>query len=198
MSKRLPAIATFGTELLLWLLPATCFLSAFVLFFNGPDSAIVPHLKLVGSLACAWLGLRLAGTGPASADIALALMAPPAVVDVVGPRLEPGGHARGQGAHADAALLTWDDWLGVVEDPPELWILAAGCSPLAFGERAQARFVKGCLARAAARPEVVGVLLSGWRDLGHTTGLLHADGRPRVAGRRLGELLAAPRDTERR
>ena len=59
MSKRLPAIATFGTELLLWLLPATCFLSAFILFFNGPNSAIVPHLKLVGSLACAWLGLRL-------------------------------------------------------------------------------------------------------------------------------------------
>jgi hypothetical protein len=144
------------------------------------------------------LGLRLAGTGPASADIALALLAPPAVVDVVGPRLEPGGHARGQGAHADAALLAWDDWLDGVEDPPELWILAAGCSPLAFGERAQARFVEGCLARAAARPEVVGVLLSGWRDLGHTTGLLHADGRPRVAGRRLGELLAAPRDAERR
>lgn len=59
MSKRLVTLTAFTVELLLWLLPASSFLAAYVLQFNGPETAIAPHLKLVGSLGLAWLGLRL-------------------------------------------------------------------------------------------------------------------------------------------
>jgi glucan phosphoethanolaminetransferase (alkaline phosphatase superfamily) len=59
VNTRFITLAEFAAELLLWLLPAGAFLAAYVLYFNGPVEAIVPHLKLVGSLGLAWLGLRL-------------------------------------------------------------------------------------------------------------------------------------------
>ena len=55
-------------------------------------------------------------------------------------------------------------------------------SPLAFGHGAHARFVEGVLARAQTLPSLEGVLFDGWRDLGHTCGLVGADGRLRPAG----------------
>lgn len=48
-----------AAELLLWLLPMSCFLAAYVIQFNGPIDAVAPHLKLIGSFAFAWMGLRL-------------------------------------------------------------------------------------------------------------------------------------------
>ncbi|HZJ70432.1 MAG TPA: hypothetical protein VFF36_05825, partial [Planctomycetota bacterium] len=65
--------------------------------------------------------------------------------------------------------------------PPALWVLAAGLSPLAYGEAAQARFLEGCIARASARDDVEGLLVEGGRDRGHTLGLLRPDGSPREA-----------------
>jgi hypothetical protein len=65
--KRLSILVPFMAELLLWLLPAAGFLTAYVLQFGGPTESIAPHLELVGSLGAAWLGLRLvlehSGTG---------------------------------------------------------------------------------------------------------------------------------------
>lgn len=139
------------------------------------------------------IGVRLVGMGLLTQRIASALMGAPAVVDVIGPRLEPGGHVPGQGAHADESLATWHQWLAGLAEPPELWILGAGLSPLAFGQDAQARFVEGCLARAASDPLVKGLVFSGWRDVGHTHGLLGPGDRPRIAAGRLADLLARPR-----
>ncbi|MDH4048973.1 MAG: sulfatase-like hydrolase/transferase [Gammaproteobacteria bacterium] len=59
MNRRLQVVLPIVAELLLWLLPAVAFLGVYVLYFNGPDAAVGPHLKLVGSMAFAWLGLRL-------------------------------------------------------------------------------------------------------------------------------------------
>jgi hypothetical protein len=128
------------------------------------------------------IGVRLGGTGERSAALFEALARAPSPVDVAGPRLHPGNVARGGPAFADEILATWRGWRAGVASPPELWVLAAGCSPLAYGERAQARFVDGCLARASADPEVAGILIQGWRDRGHTLGLLRPDGSPREAG----------------
>lgn len=139
------------------------------------------------------LAVRLAGTGLRSERIMEALLAPPAVVDVAGPRLEPGGLSPGQGDLVDEALQAWHRWTDGLTDPPELWVLAAGLSPLAFGERAQARFVEGVLARADADPDLRAVLLIGWRDLGHTQGLLRPDGAPRPALVGLERLLVSRR-----
>jgi hypothetical protein len=59
--------------------------------------------------------------------------------------------------------------------------MAAGLSPAAFGTRAQARFLDGCLARASAREMIEGLVLVAWRDRGGTLGLLGPDGEPREA-----------------
>jgi len=140
------------------------------------------------------LAVRLNGTGVRSRALFLALAASPSPVEVAGPRLLPGNaEARGPSA-ADTALDAWAAWREELSEPPELWILAAGLSPLAYGEHAQARFAEGCLARGNARPDVRAILFEGWTDAGHTLGLLRADGVPRAAGRRLLQLLpAAPR-----
>ena len=142
------------------------------------------------------LGMRLAGTGPFSRAIFDALAAPPATLSVMGPHLEPGGAAAGRASHAEATLQAWREWRSSLADPPEFWVLGASASPLAYGENAQERFLEGCLARAVADPEIRGFVVIGWRDLGHTLGLLRPDGRPRWAAQRfrqlLGDSTAAP------
>jgi hypothetical protein len=137
------------------------------------------------------LGLRLAGSGERTHELFVALAE---VVDVAGPRLNPGGLDRTSpdGPSADRLLAVWRTWHDEQPDPPALWILAAGCSPLAYGEWAQARFLQGCLARAAADSRIQGVLLEGWRDLGHTLGVVRADGSPRTAAVMLDRLLPQP------
>jgi len=135
------------------------------------------------------VGLRLAGVGRRSAELFAVLARAPACVDVLGPRLDPAGLDPGRAAYADQVLGTWTAWREPLTRPPELWILAAGLSPLAYGEVAQARFLEGCLARAHADPAVRAILVDGWRDRGHTLGVLRADGSPRRAARHLAELL---------
>ena len=127
------------------------------------------------------LAARLSGLHDETRALADALAAAPAVVDVLGPRLHPGSSASGGPAQADEVLATWDRWRAGQAQPPALWVLAAGLSPLAYGEEAQARFVEACVARAAARSQVEGLLVEGWRDRGHTLGLLRPDGTPRRA-----------------
>ena len=139
------------------------------------------------------IGVRLAGTGRLSQLLFDALVDAPAVVDVAGPRIEPGGISPGQGDHAQDVLATWSRWRDGLTDPPELWILSLAASPLAFGESAQARFVEGVIARASGDPAVAAVLLAGWRDLGHTQGLVRPDGSPRAALTTIERLLASPR-----
>jgi hypothetical protein len=138
------------------------------------------------------LGVRLAGIGDPSRAVFDALSAPPAVVAIAGPRLQPGSSALGGPALADAVLAAWGEWTGTLDEPPELWILAAGLSPIAYGESAQARLLEGCLARAAASPTIRGVLVEGWRDRGHTAGLLRPDGSERLAGTVGRHLLSGP------
>jgi hypothetical protein len=133
------------------------------------------------------LGVRLAGTGRRSLDLWTRLSD---VVDVAGPRLHPDPESGA--AAADRILAVWRGWRSEHSAPPELWILAAGCSALAYGEVAQARFLEGCLARAAADPGIAGVVLVAWRDLGHSLGLLRADGAPRRAGLAAERLLGSP------
>jgi len=137
------------------------------------------------------LAMRLAGTGPFSRATFEALAAPPSAVTVMGPHLEPGGAAAGRASHAEATLQTWREWRAAVAQPPEFWVLGASASPLAYGENAQERFLEGCLARAVADPEISGFLVIGWRDIGHTLGLLRPDGRPRWAAQRFRQLLGA-------
>jgi hypothetical protein len=139
------------------------------------------------------VGVRLAGHGPASHDLFVALAAEPSPIAVAGPRLIPGPATRGGPAAADEVLAAWAEWRAEVPNPPEFWILAAGCSAPAYGEAAQARFVEGCLARANARPDVTGILIEGWTDSGHTLGLLRADNQPRLAADVVNRLLSAPR-----
>lgn len=139
------------------------------------------------------IAARLDGTGRGSASLFAALARSPSPLDALGPRLLPGSSAHGGPAWADEILDTWRAWRAAEAAPPELWILAAGCSPLAYGERAQERFLDGCLARASSAPDVAGILFQGWRDRGHTLGLLAPDGSPRAAGRlALARLPAAP------
>jgi hypothetical protein len=138
------------------------------------------------------LGLRLAGTRPDSRALFDALVAAPSPLDVLGPRLEPGGAAAGRAGHARASLDTWRSWRTSVPDPPELWVLGVGASALAYGENAQERFVEGCLALASEDSHVKGLIVVGWRDIGHTLGMLRPDGRRRWAGRRLEQLLESP------
>jgi hypothetical protein len=137
------------------------------------------------------LGVRLAGSGERTRELFVALAE---VVDVAGPRLNPGGLGRTSpdGPAADRLLAVWQTWRGEQPDPPALWILAAGCSPLAYGEWAQARFLQGCLARGSVDSRIQGVLLESWRDLGHTLGVVRADGTPRTAGVMLDRLLGRP------
>lgn len=59
MSKSASIYTAVAAELLLWLLPMSCFLAAYVIQFNGPIDSVVPHVKLIASLAFAWMGLRL-------------------------------------------------------------------------------------------------------------------------------------------
>jgi hypothetical protein len=141
------------------------------------------------------LGVRLAGDvsrseGP-SGRLLTALLAAPRAVDVVGPRLLPGGSLRGGAAQAGDLLAAWERRLEglAADDRPELWVLAAGLSPLDCGERAQARFMEGCLARGAASPAVAAVIIDGWRDGTRTLGLCRPDGGARRAGLRLDALL---------
>jgi hypothetical protein len=128
------------------------------------------------------LAVRLGGTGARHAELYEALARAPSPIDVAGPRLHPGSAGKGGPAWADDILDTWRGWRANSESPPELWVLAAGCSPLAYGEAAQARFVDGCLARASADADVAGILIQGWRDRGHTLGLVRPDGTLRAAG----------------
>lgn len=134
---------------------------------------VSPRTKLV---------VRLSQAGERSQALFLALAATPPVVAVAGPRLLPGPVALGGPALADATLDAWERWRAQLAAPPELWILAAGCSAPGYGEVAQARFVEGCLARASARADVRAVVLDAWSDAGHTLGLHRADGEPRLAG----------------
>ena len=133
------------------------------------------------------IGVRLAGTGRRSFDLFQRLSD---VVDVAGPRLHPDSES-GAGA-ADQILAIWRGWRSEHAAPPDLWILAAGCSVLAYGELGQERFTVGCLARAAADDAIEGVLLVAWRDRGHTLGLVRADGSPRRAALALERLLGEP------
>jgi hypothetical protein len=137
------------------------------------------------------IAVRLHGTGDHSRELFLALAAAPSPIAIAGPRLQPGNAAARGPTAADTALDTWSAWRAGLTSPPELWVLAAGISPLAYGERAQSRFAEGCLARANTRPDVRAIVFEGWTDSGHTLGLLRADGEPRAAGRRLLELLPA-------
>lgn len=134
------------------------------------------------------VGLRLAGAGPASRAIYDALHD---VVDVAGPRLQPGSASAGGPAFADAQLAAWSDWRLSSPQPPELWILGGGLSPIAYGVEAQARWIEGLLARAARDPSVAGLLLHAWEDRGSTQGLLDARDAPRPAARVLERLLPA-------
>jgi hypothetical protein len=133
---------------------------------------------------------RLGGTGAGSHLIFQALAAPPAVVDVLGPRLHPGSAARGGPSMADATLAEWRTWRAALDSPPAFWVLGAGLSPLAFGSRAQARFLDGCLSRASADDAIEGLIVLAWRDRGGTLGLLGPGDVPREAAvmleRRLG------------
>lgn len=135
------------------------------------------------------VAIRLRGHGERSRALFEAL-APH--VDIMGPRLEPGGdnreHPEQRGADlADIVLESWREWRSAPafqhDAPPRWWILAAGCSPLAVGERAQQRFIEGCLARATSEPQIEALLIDGLRDRGHTLGLIRPDGQPREAGR---------------
>lgn len=137
------------------------------------------------------VAVRLAGVGARSRELFLALAD---TVDVAGPRLHPGGLTDGGAVSpaADRMLETWRTWRGEVPSPPAFWILAAGCSHLAYGEWAQARFLEGCLARAAADDRIEGVLIEGWRDRGHTQGIVRRSGDRRRAGERLEALLGRP------
>lgn len=172
----------------------------------GPDTTPAQWRALFEAAAAAVhdaspatrLGVRLAGTGRASQAVLEALIQAPAVVSVAGPRLFPVGPERGPALHGDSTLALWQRWLAASDDPPQLWILAYGLSPLAFGETAQARFVEGALARAAAQAGVAGAVAAGWTDAGHTQGLLRGDGSPRAAGARWLAILAAPRAAARR
>ncbi len=137
------------------------------------------------------IAIRLRGHGERSRELFHSL-AP--LVDIMGPRLEPGGdnseHPEQRGAKlADVVLETWRQWRASLEQPPRWWILAAGCSPLAVGERAQERFLEGCLQRAAADAAIEAVLIDSWHDRGRTLGLQRPDGQLRDAGQRLLQLL---------
>lgn len=92
-------------------------------------------------------------------------------VDIAGPYLQPGGPPVGAG-WADVTLDAWSEWRTAAGNrSPELWILGAGASHMAFGRVAQERFVEGCVARAQRRTRVTGIVFDGWRDVGHTRGL---------------------------
>lgn len=132
------------------------------------------------------LGLRLSGTGLGSERLFSVLAD---LVDVAGPRLHPGGAERGGAEQAGQVLATWRSWRSERDRSPAFWILAAGASPLGYGEDGQAAFVQGCLARADADPDVAGIVLVGWRDRGHTLGLLRADGGARAAAATVARLL---------
>jgi hypothetical protein len=134
--------------------------------------AVSPHTRIAA---------RLGGTGAGSRRIFEALARAPAVVDVAGPRLHPGSAAQGGPAFADTTLDAWREWRAGLDQPPALWVLAAGLSPQVFGARAQARFADGCLARASADPDIEGLVLVAWRDRGGTLGMLGPRGTPRAA-----------------
>lgn len=51
-------LALVAAELLLWILPAIGFLVVYMQNFDGPASAVLPHLRLIGSVAIACMGLR--------------------------------------------------------------------------------------------------------------------------------------------
>ena len=139
------------------------------------------------------LAVRLAGHGERSRDLLSALLAEPAVVSIAGPRLAPGSLAAGGPALADTVLDTWERWLDEAEalqrGRAELWVLAAGASPLSCGNAGQRRFVEGCLVRASTRPRVAAILIDGWRDFGGTRGLCLPDGTARPAASTLTGLL---------
>ncbi len=137
------------------------------------------------------LAARLAGTGERSHALFTALSEDPPVVDILGPRLIPGGGARGGPALADETLATWARWRQERTASPALWVLSAGLSPLAYGDWAQSRFIEGCWQRAQRDPAIEGLLFEGWTDRGHTLGLSRGDGSLRPAGERLVVLLAA-------
>lgn len=134
--------------------------------------------------------VRLAGTGPRSRELFDVLVGAGDAVDVLGPRLQPGGQGRGGAGITDNILDTWSAWRAETTAPPGFFVLGAGLSPLAFGHAAHARFLEGVLARAHAIPELEGVLVDGWRDRGHTCGIADEDGALRPAGARLVEILA--------
>lgn len=144
------------------------------------------------------VGLRLAGLERPSRRLFEALAQAGDAVDVLGPRLAVGGPGRRAAGFASEALDEWARWRSGVSAPPELWILAAGLSPLAFGERGQERFLMGVIARAEARDDVAAVLLDGWRDRDRTRGLIRADGSERAAGVALRELLSSRGDRAER
>ncbi len=128
------------------------------------------------------LAVRLHQTQERSRLLLGALVAEPAVVSIVGPRLAPGGIAGGGAQAAGDILDRWSSWMAELPATTELWVLAAGCSPLAYGTTAQARFVEGCIARTGADTTIAGLLLDGWEDRGHTQGLLGPGGLRRPAG----------------
>ncbi|GJM21057.1 MAG: hypothetical protein DHS20C15_09720 [Planctomycetota bacterium] len=137
------------------------------------------------------LGVRLASTSPRGRRLFSAFATTPDCVDVLGPRLSVGGVAPAAAGFAAATLDTWEEWSADLVEPPALWILAAGLSPLAYGERAQEQFLLGVLARAETRGGIEAVLLDGWRDRGRTRGLLRADGSSRPAGIAVAERLSS-------
>ncbi len=123
------------------------------------------------------IGARLATIGSFATALHRQLAQDPQAVDILGPRLQPAGTLEGfssiQGGAAwvDSVLFTWKLWREDLPSPPSLWILAGGASHMAFGKVAQGRFVQSCLDRADADLQIEGILLDGWRDVGHTLGL---------------------------
>lgn len=92
-------------------------------------------------------------------------------VDIAGPKLQPGGPPEGAG-WVDITLEAWDEWrTSAGNSSPDLWILGAAASHMAFGRAAQERFVEGVVVRAQRRTRIDGLIFEGWRDVGHTRGL---------------------------
>ncbi len=123
------------------------------------------------------IGCALSTVGEFTRGLYRELARDTAAVDVLGPRLQPGGTHEGVSSHrsgawwADSVTDTWNDWRRDLPPAPALWVLGAGASHMAFGRAAQERFVEGCVARVSERPWLEGLLIDGWRDRGHTLGI---------------------------
>jgi hypothetical protein len=115
-------------------------------------------------------------------------------IDVIGFSLFPSPYTGGDLIAAERAA---DRWLRVTPTAKELWVVATGGYPRAYGETSQERVIWQALAWATNHPAIKGLIVYEAGDYGQSRGLRAPNGRLRPASMAVMRAIRGLRESER-